>query len=470
MLVTWPERAGWTRTMNSWNHLAAVAGFGLGLLFVLRLVGERRKPSVTLTWLLGVVVAPYLVVPLFLMFSGRKLRKQLRGKCTLVHRPAVEPGHGLSADMLRLLDQEGAGVLRQGSDMRLLHDGVAAYQSLVRLIEGAQRSIHLTTFILGGDEVGQEVRRLLREKAESGVEVRVLVDALGSFRTKGRFLDPLRRAGAEVAAFLPVLPLHRRSSANLRNHRKVVVVDGEVAWTGGRNLALEYLGPEPLESRWIDLSAELRGPIVADLQCVFADDWNFATEGDLLPAEVPRAVGEQAAQIVASGPDLPGDPLSDVVLHAISNAQESIWIVTPYFILDDPIERALSLAARTGRDVRVVLPERSNHKLADLARTRLQYDLARDGVRFLLLPDQMIHAKAMVFDGELGIFGSANLDLRSLYLNFELSVLLHGGPGLEQLQSWIEELAARTRRWEARSPRLKERVLADITDLAAPLL
>lgn len=457
--------------MSTWNHVAAVLGFALGLLFVLRLLQERRQPSVTLSWLLGVVVAPYLVVPLFLLFSGRKLRRRIRGKCTLARAGGQRiEGSGLSPDLQRLLDQEGAGVLRPGCRVELLTDGVEAHRALLELIDSARERIHLMTFILGRDEVGREVVERLAARAAAGVQVRVLVDALGSFWTSGNFLEPLRLARAEVATFLPVLPLHRRWSANLRNHRKLLIVDGERAWTGGRNLALEYLGPTPREERWVDLSALVRGPLAADLECVFADDWSFATGRQVPVLPVPAPAGQDRAQVVASGPDLPGDPLSDAVLTAVSEARHRIWIVTPYFVPDDPIGRALALAARKGRDVRLVLPERSNHALADVVRTRYLHSLAEDGVHVLLVPGPMLHAKAMVFDDELGLFGSANLDLRSLYLNFELSILLHGGPALDSLVAWLEDLARDARPWESRRPNLRERVLADVAGLAAPLL
>jgi len=455
-----------------WRHVASVAGFALGLFLCLRLVRQRQRPSVTFAWLLVTLLVPYVGVPLYVLFGGRKLRGAFPARAGA--SPPVVPPAGVEG----LLVREGQFAARDGNAIEWLLDGSSAYRRLFEELERAQRSIRVATFILARDATGRALVELLARKAAAGVEVHLLLDALGSLGARGRFLAPLRRAGGHVASFLPVLPLHRRWSANLRNHRKLAVIDGELGWTGGMNFAEEYLGAGPDAARWIDGSLFVRGPAVDDLLAVFAGDWRLATGADLPPLATPpgrardaaRAQGAERVQVVATGPDTQGDALSDAVLAAMVEARARIWLVTPYFIPDEALARALALQARLGRDVLLILPQKSNHRLADLARGKTLRDLAAAGVRVRCVPRRMLHAKAMVFDGALAVFGTANLDLRSLYLNFELSLFLHSAAEVRDLAAWMEALERDTVPLAREKPRFLERTLADFAALAAPLL
>jgi cardiolipin synthase len=291
---------------------------------------------------------------------------------------------------------------------------------------------------------------LLSRKAAEGVEVRLLLDALGCMLTRGRFVDPLRRAGGQVGVFMPILPLRLRFSTHLRNHRKIIVIDGETAMIGGMNLTHNYIGPDDNPKRWIDTAAVLRGPVVADLENIFESDWNFTTgESIHFDCTVPRpsAVPGRDAhllQIAASGPDVVGEPLYEALLAGSFEARHRIWMVSPYFVPDEGIFRALTLQARLGHDVRILLPKRSNHGLADIARGRFLRQLVADGARVYLYPHGMIHAKHAVFDENLAMAGSANLDMRSLYLNYEVALFFHSRDEVNAVAQWMEGLMNRS--------------------------
>jgi cardiolipin synthase len=292
-------------------------------------------------------------------------------------------------------------------------------------------------------------------------------------------VEPLRRAGGEIGRFMPVIPFTSRGSANLRNHRKVAVFDHRTALMGGRNLAREYMGPEPFPRRWRDLGAAIEGPAAYLLNEVFIADWCFATRQspETLHAEIPAeafaACGESELQVVASGPDVPGDPLYEGIVAMIQEAEHSISIVTPYFIPDDVLFRSLIVKARAGRSVTLVIPARSNHRVADLARRQYLRELRRAGCRILVYTKGMLHAKAIIVDGRLGLFGSPNFDVRSLFVNFEVGVLAHSPGDMEAMKDWAAGLMAECVEAKPEPNRRRKifgNVAEDISRLLAPLL
>jgi cardiolipin synthase len=245
---------------------------------------------------------------------------------------------------------------------------------------------------------------------------------------------------------MPVFHAPFRGRANLRNHRKLVVVDSRVALSGGMNLAWPYIGPSSAQGLWRDLSMIVEGPAVVDLEALFASDWTFATGRDLgngSSTEKRNGSTEMEAcvvQVVASGPDVPGDPLYESLLDLTFRARDRIWIVTPYFVPDEMLARALSLAARRGVDVRLIVPARSNHITADLARTSYIRDLHTAGARVLLYTPVMLHAKAVVFDDQLAVIGSANMDMRSLFLNYEVALFVSSPAQVAAVAGWANKL------------------------------
>jgi cardiolipin synthase len=273
---------------------------------------------------------------------------------------------------------------------------------------------------------------------------------------------------------MPVVNLFR-GRANLRNHRKLVVVDSRSAVTGGMNLAWPYIGPAGSSGLWQDLSAVVQGPAVADLDSLFASDWRFATGQDPqapapeLPDPCARGFESTTIQVVASGPDVAGDPLYEALLALIFAAQTRIWIVTPYYVPDEMLARALGLAARRGVDVRLILPERSNHITADLARASYLRDLHTAGGRILLYEPTMLHAKAVLFDDRLAVIGSANMDMRSLFLNFEVALFVRSPREVDHVAAWAEKLMANSIP-ELPTPGWARELAENVVRLLSPLL
>jgi cardiolipin synthase len=438
------------------EHLGIVVGFVLGLLLVTRVLRQHTRPVTSIAWMLFMVLAPWVGVPAYLLFGGRKIRQLSRRKPPYFpHEPstalALDAASGEPLDEIaRRLTACGMPPPRAGNGFVPITDGKLAYDCLLSRIDGARESIHLMTFILADDLVGREIIRRLADRARAGVRVRVLVDALGSLRVRCTRLRQLREAGAEVGVFMPMLPLHRRWSANLRNHRKIAIFDGTLAVTGGMNLAQEYMGPLPGRARWIDTCAEITGPAVADLANVFVRDWNFATGDALLPPPPPPPQGATTLQIAPNGPDVSGEPFYDVLTSAIYNARQRIWIVTPY--------------------LRVVLPRRSNHRVADFARNRLLRELVASGVRVFKHPRAMLHAKQIVIDDRVAISGSVNMDARSLYLNYEVAVFAYGRDAAERDAAWVERLMCDCVEGAVPHPGVLGRWAEDLCWLLSPLI
>lgn len=483
--ITLPEITPDVVTTSLWSHLLTVGGVLLALFALARLLGERRQPGNTLAWLMGIILVPYVGVPLYLLFGGRKIRRLAARKRRI--RLPVPPEARASAATLahpvaQAISTNGAAEPVGGNRVRLLRDGEDAFAELERRILAARHTIHIATFILGRDPTGRRIVQLLARRAREGVRVRLQLDALGCLFSSRSFVDPVRRAGGEVATFLPVIPLSGRGSANLRNHRKIAVFDHAVAIVGGHNLAREYLGAHPWRRRWTDLGAVIEGPAAAQLDDVFLADWTFATGRAVDPetlapppdfASPAPAPAASELQVVASGPDVTGDPLYEGLLSMIQEAKRSIWIVTPYFIPDEVLLRSLVVKARAGRDVTLILPARSNHPVTDLARRAYLRQLVRAGARVLAYQPRMLHAKTVIVDDSLGLIGSANVDMRSLFVNFEIGVMLHTASDVHALRAWAGEVARHCEPVilaDLKRRRFPANTLEDLSRLLTPLL
>jgi cardiolipin synthase A/B len=406
---------------------------------------QRRQPAAAIAWMLFILLLPYLALPAYLVFGSRKLE-----------RPDVPvPGHGPdNPDPLRPWAVSTALALRQPAPqthagLRLHADGAAARSSLLAMIDGAQHSIDLCTFILANDELGETVLQRLCARAEAGVRVRLLLDGLGKLMTRPPNLKRLNNAGGTHALFVPPLRSPLKGRTNLRNHRKLVLVDsgseGAQLWSGGRNLAAEYFGGRAPKAPWRDLSFTLRGPLLDQAAHLFECDWCFANG---LPAPTARQAKESlgarptdlpphSAQLIASGPDQSDDTLYAMLLAASYRAGERIALATPYFVPDQALVLALCLAARRGVEVDVLMPARSNHRLSDIARGRALRSLTQAGGRVWLTPG-MLHAKLALFDRDLALAGSANLDSRSLFLNYEMMFAFHDPHDVRVFADWFE--------------------------------
>jgi cardiolipin synthase A/B len=419
--------------------------------------GQRRHPSAAIAWVLTIALLPYIGLPLYLLLGQRKFARPARRLTALSHLP----DNSLQQCALATLDGMGLPPPAFNRQIRFHQGGQAAWDELEALIESAQVQLDICTFVLGHDALGDRLVGLLAERAAAGVRVRLLLDAFGSWRTSRAYVRRLRAAGAQVQWFMPLLHNPLRGRVNLRNHRKLAIADSQRLWTGGRNLAAEYFTHDGKAPPWIDLSCSIDGPLAAQALDLFNSHWLFgrAHKGNGQAAEPvrdgapPPIAADHRAQLVPSGPDQAEDTFYGLLLTTLFRAQHRVVAVTPYFVPDDSLLTALCLAARRGVQVELIVPARSNHRLADIARARALRDLVAAGGRVRLSPG-MVHAKAIVVDDALAFCGSLNLDARSLFLNFELMVAFYAEPDIAAVTQWIDGEFSELPRFQPARPSL----------------
>ncbi len=409
---------------------------------------QRRHPSAAMAWVLGMIIFPYLTLPLYLAFGSRKLPvSRQAGEVPLPCPPlSSSVWHTTAARSQQLAIAMGLPEAALYENLTIHQDGTQALEALRRVIDSARQTLDVSTFILGRDVLGDGVSERLQKCARDGVKVRLLIDGIGFYMGGYPDLKRLTDAGVEVVRFVPPFRSPKRGRTNLRNHRKMVIADGQNFWCGGRNLAAEYFegDPRPLlrlhKGVWIDLSFDLSGPLVEDAQQQFEQDWAFTTENStqkMACSTVTITDCRSLAQLVTSGPDIQDDTIFTLLVSGCFTSQRRILAVTPYFLPNAALLTALCLAARRGIAVELVLPEKSNHRLVDYARHRGLRDLVAAGGKVWRYPG-MIHAKAIVIDDELALVGSANLDGRSLFLNYEMMVAFYDEQAVRGFAQWID--------------------------------
>ena len=427
----------------SWFGALALASELLALLTIPSVLLQRQgRPRAALSWLLALFALPALGVLLWWALGRTSLQRKRRRRAESTREfmerygpPHSEPGTPFEG----LLPPRALGdsmFPSTGNRVDLLLDGATAFPALEAAVRGARRTLHVVFYIFRDDATGRRFRDLLAEKAREGVTVRVLVDAWGTPRFTGKFSDPLRAAGARVAAFLPsrFQPL-LAPRLNFVNHRKAVVVDEEIALVGGMNIGDEYA------HRWRDVMVRIEGPAASALDHVFLDDWYFTSDDDVGHREhgTRGFDGPVACAVVASGPDRESY-LHDAYFNLFTGAQGRVWIVTPYFIPTDALLTALLTAAGRGVDVRIVVPETSDVVVAKLAARSYYTELLAAGVRIFEYEGAMLHAKAILVDDDISAIGSANVDTRSFRLSFEVGCVFKSQPLAKRLSDWYGSL------------------------------
>lgn len=445
---------------------------------------EKRRPSSTLAWILALVFLPYIGLLMYLVLGRRRLRhtrrsirqrKAFRGTLPGA-ASALEPReHALIQMAARFADEP----VTAGNRVRILKDATEAYPALFDAIGHARAYILVEYYIVQVDSAGERLRHALIEAARRGVRVYFLFDSVGSWNIDDGWLAPMREAGCECCAFLPLHLTPIRLRWNFRNHRKLVVVDGRVGLTGGINIGEEYEGKNPDFGHWRDMHLEVHGPAVRSLERIFHDDWHLATgqvierAGHFPDLLAEGSMGRDLVQVLPSGPDREWETIHLQMFVAISTARTRCYVTTPYFVPDEPIRVALITAAMRGVDVRLLLPCKSDLPFVRYAGRSYVEELLRAGVRIFEYDAGVLHAKTMVVDTSYGTVGSANMDIRSFRLNFEVNVFVYGREFAERLERVFEEDCAVSTELELESflrrPR-REKVIESFARVCSPLL
>jgi len=470
--------------LSQWWHIFELlvfsAGIGLAILLLGDVLKQRRAPASTAAWLLVLLLLPYVGVLLYLLFGARKLARP-RHRLSRLHTricPQVpdEQAHPLDL-LMRGLGLSGAVT---GNKVLIHLSPEHALEELLRLIESAKQRILIDLYDCANDACTQRILQTLTAAAQRDVLVYMLIDDIGSVGLHSKHARALKRSGAKVVRFKPLSQLARLRILNLRNHRKIIVIDGSEAWTGGRNWAEPYFRPLNQAKGWQDLSCTIHGPAARQLEDIAISDWRFTT-GEKLnfeslaateQAQYPPSAGPEAlarVQVVPSGPDLRDDTWHALLLAACFTAKRRLWLITPYFVPDESLQNALSLAARRGIDLRIIVPKKSDNRLIDLVRMSYLRELMLSGAQIFRYTPRMLHAKAMLMDDSCAALGSANLDARSLFLNYECMVVFYDHPEIFSVGSYAQTLMHESETGVKAVSWLRESLTAPLR-LMAPLL
>ncbi len=437
--------------MTALEWLAGVATVLLGVVAGTHALLHKRRPQSAAAWVGLCLLVPGLGALLYFLFGINRARRRAgRLRSRWAELPAQAQGVGSEvevpaglAELARIGDVVSDTPLRPGNAVEILHNGEEAYPPMLAAIEDARRSVHVSSYIFDRDATGRDFADALAAATARGVDVRVLVDGLGALYSIPPITGLLRRSGVPTARFLPPRLLPPTIHINLRTHHKLLVVDCAAAFTGGMNIGDRHLAAARGCS---DVHFRVTGPVVSDLDDVFLRDWEFVTgESASAPASTPPMAGSARARAVLSGPDENLGAIQTILLGAISTARRELLIMTPYFLPPREMIAALQSAALRGVAVTVILPERNNLPPVHWASRNMLWELLERGVRVLYQPPPFSHSKLFVVDRHYAQVGSANLDPRSLRLNFELNLELYGERCVGTLADHFDEVAAGSR-------------------------
>lgn len=424
--------------MNSIITIAIVVLYVYTLVTTISvLLLENRNPAKSLSWVLMLLFLPGLGLLFYLIF-GQNMRKQ-----KIISRKTFRSSNAYPAydkelngsdninekptNLVRLLYKNSDAPIFTNNKIEILSDGKSTFDAMFTAIRNAKSHIHIEFFIFGNDKISNRLRVLLIRKAMQGVRVRMIYDYWGSFFLSRLYLQTLREAGVYLRPFLPFRLRFGRSKINYRNHRKLLIVDGEIGFTGGLNVADRYLFGNNL-GRWRDTFVRFEGSVVHGLQQLFLADWYFVerkliTDKKYFPK--PASFGDNQVQIVNSGPDTEWEAIMQGISSAIMSATKYIYIHTPYFIPNEVINNCIQMAAMSGVDVRLMIPTHSDSRLSDYCTSSYLGHVLEAGVRVFRYKKGFLHSKAIVIDSTISIVGSANLDERSFNQNFEANAFIY---------------------------------------------
>lgn len=451
MPADWLDRvAGWWDPALAALALAALAG-ALGIWAGCHALVTKRRPRSAFGWIAVCLMFPLAGALLYYLFGINRAQRRARQFRDDQHwapppSPHRVPAPADTADLARLGEAVTGEQRLAGNRVQILHDGEQAYPAMLDAIDAAERRVDLVTYIFDTDATGRAFADALSRAVQRGVTVRVLLDGVGELYSWPRARRMLRKRGVTVRRYLPPKLLPPSFMINLRNHRKILLVDDRVGFTGGINLSDRHLtAREDNPRRVADLHVALQGPVLADLQRVFHADWVHAGQSGDEPYLEPAPAGPALCRVIADGPDEPVDRLLLVLVGAVALARRRVLLMTPYFIPPRELIGALQSAALRGVDVQVVLPERNNLFFVHRATRHGLWELLQRGVKVCYQPPPFVHSKLVLIDDDYAQVGSANIDPRSLRLNFELNVEIFDRQVAAALWSHADAAVARSR-------------------------
>jgi len=457
---------------------------------------ERRAPKSVWAWLLVLFFLPGVGFVFYLFLGARihkrrmfrlkgiedKLEEAVSRQEQLVKSKQMEqadPNLQGFSDLIYYNLESSEAVLSNDNDVDIFVDGREKFDALIEDIKAATRFIHIEYYIIKNDELMEEIEPLLVQKASEGVEVRILFDAMGTRTVPKRYWRRLNRKGIHTAVFFPAIFGRFQPRVNYRNHRKIVVIDNMVGYVGGFNVGREYIDMDRKFGHWRDTHLRIRGTGVLELQLRFLMDWNYASKEKLLPDDKmlegakPGHRDQCELQIISSGPDNALEQIRDNYFRLISGAKNRIFIQTPYFIPDDTILDALLLAARSGVEVNLMIPCMPDHPFVYWATYSYMGELVMAGAKCYTYDRGFLHSKGVCVDGKAFCYGTANMDIRSFALNFEVSAVVYDPAVVERMENLIladlESCTLVTKEMYAQRG-LKIRIKEQFCRLLSPLL
>lgn len=437
----------------------SLVGWGIRIVMMTVILRRQFAPGASVAWLGIIFLHPYIGLVLYLLVGESRLgRRRTERHLEIISRfrdPARHPDrtrHQTNPEsdpnyqpMILQAQKISDLPVLAGNDVEFIPDATAYFDRLIATIAAAQDHVHLLYYIFGIDRTAARIADAIAAAAQRGVRCRVLADGMASrtFFHRHGLAPQLLAAGVEVIPALPVAPIRRRMARmDMRNHRKLAIIDGKIAFAGSHNLiSPDYDGRRG--NPWVDITARFSGPIVGELAAVFAEDWAFETGREIdipypdapAPDTTGRSEHDVAAQAVPTGPSAPETTYRRLLLAAIQSARRELILTTPYFIPDEPALLSLMMAVDRGADVKLIVPQKSDLYFTAAAGRASYLTLLRAGVKIYCYQPGLIHAKTITVDDAFAVFGSANLDIRSMSLNFELSILLYGQRVTDRLRA-----------------------------------
>lgn len=452
------------------------------------LMMENRSPYKTLLWLYVLIFFP-VIGYIFYIFSGQlevkgylfygkkqKDEEFIKNQLQSYQSSPQEDYTEKANDMFAFIQNETSFPASFHSSAFILKNGTEKFPAIKEQLSKAENYIHLEYYTLRSDGIGMEIIDLLIMKAKEGLDVRVLFDAAGSLSLSKEAIKSMEDAGIEVACFSPIKYGFFNQKINFRNHRKIIVIDGKVGFVGGLNIGDEYLGRVKKFGFWRDTHVMVRGEALHALHGIFMMDWAYVTNTecpDILKYEKAKVESDGGVQVVATGPGMNQGLMGDIYFNMIVSAKKSVWIATPYFIPDKAIRTALTIAGRKGIDVRLMVPETSDGFLTQYGTRSYFGELLRNNVKIYHYQKGFMHQKIVIADGELASIGTANMDLRSLHLNFEVNLFLYHSSSIKDLIRYYQDDMADSERIdyeEYKKRHLSLRIKESFARLFSPVL